>query len=75
MRTITIGNAPSLTKDHYDSEIELQIQLESAQSVNGIHLTEEEDKMLEKRAEEAEKPDFKGLTVEELKASIVRKNA
>lgn len=75
MRTITIGNAPSLTKDHYENEMELKIELQVAQNANDIDLTDEEKAMLKEASEEAAKPDFKGLTTEELKASIQRNYA
>lgn len=70
MRTITIGNAPSLTKDHYENEIELKIELHSMHKAREVEITDKEKQLVQERLAEAEKDGFKGMSQEEFWAKI-----
>ncbi len=75
MKTITIGNAPSLTKDHYEDEMELKIELQVAQNTSDIELTEEQERDLKERLSEAEKDGFKGMSEKEFWNRFANENA
>ena len=70
MKTITIKNAPNLSKDHFDSPLELMIELQEVIVGTEITLTKEQEEEILRLSEEAEKDGFKGMSEEAFWKSI-----
>lgn len=73
MTTITIRNGEKLSKTHFESWEEVQEELILMQE--NFELSEAHVKILKAREDEADKAQEDGISWQELKAGISRKNA
>ncbi|HIP27035.1 MAG TPA: hypothetical protein EYG80_05215 [Flavobacteriaceae bacterium] len=74
MTTITIKNGQKLKKTHFENLVDLQNYLISMYLKNDVELTDEHKSILDSRINEVNENPENYLTIDELKASIVRKN-